>query len=834
MADGNVGTLWYSVEAETSALLNAEKDVSKSMGNMSRKMGESDKAAEKLNTTMTGLARAIKVVIAASAIREMAGMVQKYQEMAERVQMATKSQSEFEMVQRRLMDTANGTYRALDEAQELYIRTADSLRSMGYSTEQALDVTDSMSYAFVKNATSADRADASISALSKSINTGKVAADQWETITSAIPSVINDIAAASGKTAAEVRALGAAGKLTAKDLTEGLRKSLEENAKAAEGMANNLTDAGVRMRTALTAVLVSLEDQTGALQALTDGLIQAADAVLSFAGDEEMMAGLLQATELAAMSLAAVIAGRVVMALAAASAQFYRSAAAMGVATTAANGLRAAVSFLGGPAGIAILAATAIYQFGLKSKDASSQVATLRKEVQSLSQAQADLEKLKMPDVIAAATKRYEDMAAGVAKMESAKNVRHAEAFNKTLAHRRVRAEELKAELDGLIKRQEELNNWSPTAKADAPAGSGEGPSLAPAADTDAIQKQIAALELQADTLGLTSSELAIYKLELAGATDEQIRAAQSSLSMIDAYEQQEQALEDLAKAREAFGTDVAGKVLGDVSPLSGGAFDNQIARYQAEADAEKQRYAEQIERLHEAKRLELEVKGGYQTLEEEMAKEHAARMAQIQMAQAQMVLAAGEQGFGALADVMKTAHGEQSSQYKAMFAVSKAFSIAQATMSIASGIAQAAANPWPLNLAAMASVAGATAGLVSTISSVTMGSGRQYGGPVSPGSMHRINENGRPEVFKAANGQQYMLPNTRGEVVSNADASSGGKSSIQVINNGPPMNARQEMDGDQIRIILDMAEDRAIDSMARGKLGRASQAAFGLKRASR
>lgn len=833
MADGNVGTIYYTVDAHTEGLLDAVKALTESMNKMNGRFEESDKKAKKLDTSMSSLARAIKAVIAASAIREMAGMVQKYQEMAERVQMATSSQAEFEMVQRRLMDTANGTYRALDEAQELYIRTADSLRSMGYSTEQALDVTDSMSYAFVKNATSADRADASISALSKSINTGKVAADQWETITSAIPSVINDIASASGKTAAEVRALGAAGKLTAKDLTEGLRKSLEENAKAAEGMANNMTDAGVRMRTALTAVLVSLEDQTGALQALTDGLIQAADAVLSFAGDEEMMAGLLQATELAAMSLAAVIAGRVVMALAAASAQFYRSAAAMGVATTAANGLRAAVSFLGGPAGIAILAATAIYQFGLKSKDASSQVATLRKEVQSLSQAQADLEKLKMPDVIAAATKRYEDMAAGVAKMESAKNVRHAEAFNKTLAHRRVRAEELKAELDGLIKRQEELNNWSPTAKPKTSGGDPD-PAVTPTVDTDAIQKQIAALELQADTLGLTSSELAIYKLELAGATDEQIRAAQSSLSMIDAYEQQEQALEDLAKAREAFGTDVAGKVRGDVSPLSGGAFDNQIARYQAEADAEKQRYAEQIERLHEAKRLELEVKGGYQTLEEEMAKEHAARMAQIQMAQAQMVLAAGEQGFGALADVMKTAHGEQSSQYKAMFAISKAFSIAQATMSIASGIAQAAANPWPLNLAAMASVAGATAGLVSTISSVTMGSGRQYGGPVSPGSMHRINENGAPEVFKAANGQQYMLPNTRGEVVSNADASGGGKSSIQVINNGPPMNARQEMDGDQIRIILDMAEDRAIDSMARGKLGRASQAAFGLKRASR
>ncbi len=80
----------------------------------------------------------------------MAGLVQKYQEMAERVQMATSSQAEFEMVQQRLLTTANGTYRSLQEAQELYIRTADSLRSMQYTTNQAIDVQDSMSYAFVK------------------------------------------------------------------------------------------------------------------------------------------------------------------------------------------------------------------------------------------------------------------------------------------------------------------------------------------------------------------------------------------------------------------------------------------------------------------------------------------------------------------------------------------------------------------------------------------------------------------------------------------------------------------------------------------------------------
>ena len=99
---------------------------------------------------------------------------------------------------------------------------------MGYSTEQAIDVQDSMSYAFVKNAASAERADSAISAFTKAINTGTVSADQWESITTAIPTVINDIATASGKSAAAVRALGASGKLTASDLTEGLKQSLRQ------------------------------------------------------------------------------------------------------------------------------------------------------------------------------------------------------------------------------------------------------------------------------------------------------------------------------------------------------------------------------------------------------------------------------------------------------------------------------------------------------------------------------------------------------------------------------------------------------------------------------
>src|SRR5690606_20798476 len=365
----------------------------------------------------------------------------------------------------RLLDTANGTYRSLAEAQELYIRTADSLRSMGYTTEQAIDITDSMSYAFVTNATSADRAAAATSAFSKSMNTGKVAADQWETITSAIPSVIQAIADASGKSAAEVRALGAAGKLSARDLSEGLRKSLDETAAATANMANNLTDAAVRSRTALTQVLVSLENQTGGLQAFTDGIIAAADAMLEFGMDAEKMASFLDAATVAATATAAVIAGRLLTSIGASTAALYQNtiaarakaaaevqaaqaaavlaadsliqaqaaeraarglsthraaavslkiaedaattatgrltaaqaaqAGAFRVSTAAANGLRTAMAFLGGPTGVILIAAAAVWTWHSRVQMARNSTLELSSSVRGLTAEMRELEKIE-------------------------------------------------------------------------------------------------------------------------------------------------------------------------------------------------------------------------------------------------------------------------------------------------------------------------------------------------------------------------------------------------------------------------------------------------------
>lgn len=57
----------------------------------------------------------------------------------------------------------------------------------------------------------------------------------------------------------------------------------------------------------------------------------------------------------------------------------------------------------------------------------------------------------------------------------------------------------------------------------------------------------------------------------------------------------------------------------------------------------------------------------------------------------------------------------------------------------------------------------------------------RKNGGPVSAGGLYQVGEGGMPEIYRASNGSQYMIPGDNGSVISNKDLSSGGIGQIQV-----------------------------------------------------
>ena len=61
---------------------------------------------------------------------------------------------------------------------------------------------------------------------------------------------------------------------------------------------------------------------------------------------------------------------------------------------------------------------------------------------------------------------------------------------------------------------------------------------------------------------------------------------------------------------------------------------------------------------------------------------------------------------------------------------------------------------------------------------------------------MYRVGEGGKPEIFKASNGSQYMIPGDNGRVISNRDMGVGGGGAFHfspVINLNGDYSAQQQ-----------------------------------------
>ncbi|MDY0626572.1 tape measure protein [Pasteurella multocida] len=156
--------------------------------------------------------------------------------------------------------------------------------------------------------------------------------------------------------------------------------------------------------------------------------------------------------------------------------------------------------------------------------------------------------------------------------------------------------------------------------------------------------------------------------------------------------------------------------------------------------------------------------------------------------------------------ELIGKAAGKQSGIYKAMFAASKAFAIAESIVKIQQGIANASALPWPQNLSAIASVISATSSIVSTISGTTMNlSGQAHSGIDNiPREGTWLLDKGERVVDSRTNQdlKKFLANQQKG-------SSNQGKPDIKVniINNGEQVKAKADVKekGGQLEVTVEL-----------------------------
>ncbi|MEG9685848.1 tape measure protein [Klebsiella michiganensis] len=141
---------------------------------------------------------------------------------------------------------------------------------------------------------------------------------------------------------------------------------------------------------------------------------------------------------------------------------------------------------------------------------------------------------------------------------------------------------------------------------------------------------------------------------------------------------------------------------------------------------------------------------------------------------------------------------------------------------------------------AAAASIAtfggAAIAGIAGMVAAFAIGAAlagkRKNGGPVSAGSMYQVGEGGMPEIYKASNGSQYMIPGDNGSVISNKDLRGSGGGSLQVTNNvynyasGVQVDTRSTQNGSELLI-----ETFVTDLQNGGPMSGQMESTYGLRR---
>lgn len=545
--------------------------------------------------------------------------------------------------------------------------------------------------------------------------------------------------------------------------------AMSERMKTLDGDVSNLQDSmealylTVSQSGAGDAIAAGVRKATEAIQELTTSVKEGG--LTSYFDD---LKPYIAAAELAVVALSGAIAGRLVASFIASAVQAYAAATAMGAATVAARGFTAVVATLGGPIGIAITglallalnwdkvsgsarsAAEISEQSAQRIAEALrngpvSAAASLQEQIDGykseLKKAQAEVDKRQKPTIYGGRStpeqiKVYQD------RVDALRD-----AIGKT-----------QAAMDGLHggAGRGKVNPALVVPDPDKPGGSGGGKKASdiPYAITDP-QADMKQRFLQSEK-DFEAAQKHMDEMAAEAAENDKRRA------------EQRQQGEYFALASIAAGDPVA--QLEMELMLRSAKLDEyaslDLAKAQLYADAKvalEQQTADKIAEIRDRDRLK-------------QASNNAASVAMLADTTAQMF------------SILEQSGRERSALAKALFLVSKGLAVAEILMNteIAASKAGAQLGIFGLPMASMIRATGyASAAMVGGMAVGEAISGRQYGGSTVGGSLYRVNETGRPEMFTAANGSQYMLPTTDGRVTA-ADKIGGGGITVQVINNHP------------------------------------------------
>ncbi len=247
----------------------AARTATPSVEGLNKELANTDRQAAASAATIN---RVLKAALAGFSAMHVIDAADNWGQYASRMRMATETADEYNHAQQRMAQSAQLTFRAINETREAFIQLSPVLREMGLSLDQSIDAVDAFSGLLVVNGANAERGAAAMEALAKSFQRGRVDAQAWMTIYSTADTIVEHLAKSSGKTAAEIRQMGVEGKISAEMMAKALVSAYEPVIKQVEGMPTTVRDALTNLSTAFGEYIGWQNEAYGATAALASSV----------------------------------------------------------------------------------------------------------------------------------------------------------------------------------------------------------------------------------------------------------------------------------------------------------------------------------------------------------------------------------------------------------------------------------------------------------------------------------------------------------------------------------------------------------------------------------
>lgn len=791
------------VDKALDGIADSADNAQKRVNNLSGNGGKNDSG-------LGGLITAGKAFLGLQVVQQMAQWGKAFIEVADninllqsRINLYTQSQAESNAVFAQLQTIANNAGTSLQDTANTFARFASAGKDMGVTNDQVLKLISNLQTMARVSGASSQEASAAIYQLSQSFASGRLQGDEFRSVSEQLPVVLDTLAKKLNVSRGELRQMATDGKLNSDVLLMLAGDFSDLDAQAAK-LPRTVEQASAALLNNLGVAADALNDKLGISQGLAksiDGVNQALEywtknlngtatetdelnrVLITQNGtlqrQQEVYDGLSDKTSMYGKYLLDQI-NKQKAAIAETENQISAMQRLAGLAATLAADLKAAQQPAKAPR---------------KDIDAQKKIDNLKEQLDYTTNLTKGNYTLAASAKLGSnATK--EQVAAYAALLKQQTEFKTEQKDAKKAASEAAAA--AKKEANETARNEAANKKYIKTLTDKVNAGQ---------FDVQRAKEQVAQAMLQGQSVeDLSASYLKSIQVQNQLTLQSKQAEAQSRLNA-DATDAQRQAVD--AYVASLYKQEQAKQLAAQVSQIQTDTT-NELNPVQGQLNAVDQQEAQRLATITQWRAQfradDLAAEQQYQDMKTQIQQAGEQQRNDIMMANNAMLLSASGDFLGGMADLLKNAQGEQSGIYKAMFAASKAFAIASATVSLWQNVSKAMSVGFPANIPFIAGALAQGTSILSSLSSV-QAVGFAQGGYVSGAGT------GTSDSIPArlSNGE-YVMParqtrQYRNELAAmragSYNGGSGSNMNVKVDNYGGERVQVQQLTADDVRIIV-------------------------------